>query len=330
MKKKILLTLLCAITIGFSTTNSVSATTSYTNEGGNNGSEVVDITDNPNFVVEKGQISLKNIELKVSNNRLVVNPKVYNYSTTTQVDLLKDEISESIKFENMLIDAITTGKNITDIGYTEVVVKRNESNNWVPVTKEEYSRAQSLRSIIGPTQSFGKLKLQTFVDTGVSNGERYTMAYSDAIWTGLDDGNDSPDAGEDLLSITVPSRYTVLNNYFWGTYKNPSGIPSGDVAARVTNNNERNLVYAFEEFKKPQSEQPGSVSPARYADSVRVGARAKTSNLTPATNKYVSHYVHTYSNITISPTISITGEVSFAIGGSDKAWQISSSVVTEF
>ena len=40
-----------------------------------NEKEVIDITNDPNYVVSKGDVSLENIELSVNENELVINSK---------------------------------------------------------------------------------------------------------------------------------------------------------------------------------------------------------------------------------------------------------------
>ncbi len=49
---------------------------------------------------------------------------------------------------------------------------------------------------------------------------------------------------------------------------------------------------------------------------IRLGffARASTNNLTPTTEMYSSQYIHTYSKLNLSPSISSGGSIDWGIG----------------
>lgn len=58
------------------TSINVQATSTQPNkENIKNEKEVIDITNDPNYVVSKGDVSLENIELSVNENELVINSK---------------------------------------------------------------------------------------------------------------------------------------------------------------------------------------------------------------------------------------------------------------
>ncbi len=178
--------------------------------------------------------------------------------------------------------------------------------------------------VLGEPQKYGKLTLYTFVDSAVSGNQRFTVGYSDAKWSGFDGFNveTAPYVGEDFISITIPSRYTILNNYFWGSYAT-SGI--GNPTGRLTEVSQNSLIYAFDELTK----LPG-INATTYTNSIRIAARASTNNLTPTTEMYSSQYIHTYSKLNLSPSISSGGSIDWGIGSSDEAWKLSSYCTTNF
>ena len=124
-------------------------------------------------------------------------------------------------------------------------------------------------------------------------------------------------------SITIPSRYTILNNYFWGSYAT-SGI--GNPTGRLTEVSQNSLIYAFDELTK----LPG-INATTYTNSIRIAARASTNNLNyQTTEMYSSQYIHTYSKLNLSPSISSGGSIDWGIGSSDEAWKLSSYCTTNF
>ena len=224
------------------------------------------------------------------------------YLTSTDEDLLK-------KYPNISLEYRYLKSN-----------KLNDKNEIVPVTKQELLSKSSL----GEPQKYGKLTLYTFVDSAVSGNQRFTVGYSDAKWSGFDGFNveTAPYVGEDFISITIPSRYTILNNYFWGSYAT-SGI--GNPTGRLTEVSQNSLIYAFDELTK----LPG-INATTYTNSIRIAARASTNNLTPTTEMYSSQYIHTYSKLNLSPSISSGGSIDWGIGSSDEAWKLSSYCTTNF
>lgn len=212
------------------TSINVQATSTQPNkENIKNEKEVIDITNDPNYVVSKGDVSLENIELSVNENELVINSKKRDAETINDLQKLKSLIEKHDGLEDDLINNIKENHNIISIGYYEALLKLNDKNEIVPVTKQELLSKSSL----GEPQKYGKLTLYTFVDSAVSGNQRFTVGYSDAKWSGFDGFNveTAPYVGEDFISITIPSRYTILNNYFWGSYAT-SGI--GNPTGRLT------------------------------------------------------------------------------------------------
>lgn len=303
------------------TSINVQATSTQPNkENIKNEKEVIDITNDPNYVVSKGDVSLENIELSVNENELVINSKKRDAETINDLQKLKSLIEKHDGLEDDLINNIKENHNIISIGYSEALLKLNDKNEIVPVTKQELLSKSSL----GEPQKYGKLTLYTFVDSAVSGNQRFTVGYSDAKWSGFDGFNveTAPYVGEDFISITIPSRYTILNNYFWGSYAT-SGI--GNPTGRLTEVSQNSLIYAFDELTK----LPG-INATTYTNSIRIAARASTNNLTPTTEMYSSQYIHRYSKLNLSPSISSGGSIDWGIGSSDEAWKLSSYCTTNF
>lgn len=276
------------------TSINVQATSTQPNkENIKNEKEVIDITNDPNYVVSKGDVSLENIELSVNENELVINSKKRDAETINDLQKLKSLIEKHDGLEDDLINNIKENHNIISIGYSEALLKLNDKNEIVPVTKQELLSKSSL----GEPQKYGKLTLYTFVET-------------------------APYVGEDFISITIPSRYTILNNYFWGSYAT-SGI--GNPTGRLTEVSQNSLIYAFDELTK----LPG-INATTYTNSISIAARASTNNLTPTTEMYSSQYIHTYSKLNLSPSISSGGSIDWGIGSSDEAWKLSSYCTTNF
>lgn len=234
------------------TSINVQATSTQSNkENIKNEKEVIDITNDPNYVVSKGDVSLENIELSVNENELVINSKKRDAETINDLQKLKSLIEKHDGLEDDLINNIKENHNIISIGYSEALLKLNDKNEIVPVTKQE-----------------------------------------------------------------------LLSNYFWGSYAT-SGI--GNPTGRLTEVSQNSLIYAFDELTK----LPG-INATTYTNSIRIAARASTNNLTPTTEMYSSQYIHTYSKLNLSPSISSGGSIDWGIGSSDEAWKLSSYCTTNF
>lgn len=294
-----------------------SSTVSITNE---KKEDILDITNDSNYFVKKGQVSLTDLNLSISNeNKLEVSPKTRGYQAVQDSNELNDMILNDSKLEEDIKEIVKSGINITDIGYSEALLKVNESNEIVPVKKSDSMILT--RGYMGTPKYDGKLTLYTFVDTAVANGSRFSVAYSDATWSGFDGFNwsASPAQGEDYISIEIPDRYTIMNDYFWGSY-NAGNL--GTPPSRLSEISKSSMIYAFDEFKQLTGLNV-------YANWVRIGARGQTNNLTPNPDMYHSQYVHTFSKIKLSPTFTPSG-IDWGYGEDDKVWKLSSYVSTTF
>ena len=319
MKKRVLSTL-SIILIGIMGIGSLPAN-AVTKDGlrTNDANEVIDITNDPNYSVTTGEISLKNIKFKTSGeNKLILENKSRSKETEKDIKNLQKRLDEDKELREFIYSRVSSGANISNIGYSETFVKVDEFNRTVPVTKKELSR-----DVMGDPSEYGKLTMYTFVEPMHYQGSLYVSAYTHASWSGWGDiiGKLGPAHGEDMISISIPERFTRTFKKFWGEYAKPN---KGDVKSRCTNDADRALIYAFDEVQV--------LTPSRntYLDWVRIATGSKTNSLTPRTDKYTSHYVHTYESMTISPTISSAGNINFGLSSSSKAWQLSSSVNTEF
>lgn len=189
---------------------------------------------------------------------------------------------------------------------------------------------KSLTTVIGDTRKHYQLTLYTLVDTAVSGGKRYTVAYADAKWTNNGvypfQGKEIPAEEEDLIAVTLPERYSLLNDYFWGSY---AGLSNKTPTGRLQTVTQNGIVYAFDEMYKYSN-----YAAHTYTDWVRIGARAVTSDLTPAAETFIGQYVHTFKKVNINPTVSL-GEgfkwgVDAGVSFDDKAWPLSSYVSIEY
>lgn len=102
------------------TSINVQATSTQSNkENIKNEKEVIDITNDPNYVVSKGDVSLENIELSVNENELVINSKKRDAETINDLQKLKSLIEKHDGLEDDLINNIKENHNIISIGYSE-------------------------------------------------------------------------------------------------------------------------------------------------------------------------------------------------------------------
>ena len=324
MKKK-LLTIISSLTLGIMCFNSsfVYATTNESIQHNEvEKSTVKDITDDPNYLVNKGQISLEDMNISIDNSGVVLKAKSRSLETERSINELNKRMSNDPSLESFLMELIQKGAKISDIGYTETYVKTTESGKRLPVKKDEVLK--SPRADIGEWGTKEKLTLYTFVEPMLYEGDLYVSAYSPASWSGwgpIGSMNYSgPAPGDDYISITVPQRYVTTFKSFWGAYELES---LGEPKHSCVTDDEHNLVYAFEELKMLTGVN-------KRLDWVRIATGAKTKYTEERTEKFTSSYVHTYDKITISPSVDASGGLSFGISSSDDAWQISSSVVTKY
>lgn len=275
--------------------------------------EVIDITEDEKYVVSEGQIELGNINLKNSGEELLIEAKERSIETSLEMIELKKHLDESEELKLAIISALENGNDLVGIGYSEVMVEKNNNGEIIPVTKERYLNSRAHGQ--GASSSKGKLKLYTVGESYMSNGKKNIIGISVATWSGFGyEGPDNPSSGADYISVTLPSRYVLYNHKFFSKYYSGSGITKNWSTAE----GDRDIVYAFEE-------SPGS----KWTKDVQLTAYGSSTNTSAIYEKIVSQYVHSYGSVSITPSIG-TGGVSFSISNSNKAWKISSSLTLTF
>lgn len=313
---------------------STSASTNPKIDLSNTNTEVLDVTNDNNYMVSKGQVILSDLDVLISDvNHMTIKSKskTIDSNSSKTIDVINEELKSSSAFRDLLLSKIESGANLSSIGYSEVTLKENSFGDSIPITKSEYweSSNKSLhRGIIsGEETSKGKLRLFTMAETMNYNGEKYVVAYTQSRWLGWDtsniQGKDGPAMSEDYMSITVPTRYTLFDKEFWNEFPPSSGL-TGLTTNWCTNDTAHALVYAFDEVKAINSKYN------TYASTIQINARGKSSDTSIKFEKFTSHYIHSYKEVTISPSVTSTGEVSFGVSSSDKSWQLSSAVTDNF
>lgn len=344
MKKKISILLFSCILVNTITSSGViSKAKDTTNDTKINSQKVVDITNHKDYVTSVGEINLSNFDLLLSDEVLEIQPKDNTITVKEKqtMNLLNNEFELSDEIREFLSEKIRSGSQINAIGYSEVALEKDENGDIVPIKKEKYLNKLNKLNKFGlntyssgsgfPDSNYtggeetgnGKLTLMTCAETMNYEGEKYAVGYTVAHWSGISiSGKEGPATGADLISITVPNRYVLFDSSFWSQFRNSSSLD--DIAKNWrSDEGEHSVIYSFYELKEVNNNYN------TFTSSVELTARAKSSDTTSKYEKFTSHYVHTYSDIAISPTISSSG-ISFGISSSDKAWQLSSSVSGDF
>lgn len=302
-----------------------------------------------NYVVKRGQVNLEDVDINKSfSGNLFVNERNKTDESNEEVDELNYLLSLNDGLEEDLKNIIEKNSNSKIyLGYSTILLKLDKDNNMVPVEKSELTEEElenmhngeininilnenSRTTALGDKRTYYQLTLYTLVDTAVSSGKRYTVAYADAKWTNNGvypfQGKEIPAEGEDLIAVTLPERYSLLNDYFWGSY---AGLSNKTPTGRLDTVTQNGIVYAFDEIYTYSNYVAHT-----YTDWVRIGARAVTSDLTPAAETFIGQYVHTFKKVSISPTVSIgkgfEWGVDAGVSFDDCAWPLSSYVSIEY
>lgn len=223
--------------------------------------------------------------------------------------LLLSEIDNSPALKECLEVSLLKGETPKAIGYTIIYLKEaadDSGYHYEPMTIQEVEDIKAT----GPTSSKGNLRLYTYA-AGLSNNR--IVARSVAEWTTDWQlfASERPAAGNDYISLTVPSNYANLTDTF-SAYCTPAGYLRNYYKE---DEGYTSVVYSFLEF----------LNYAYRVDraTVEMGCVKNTS----AGNRVtcISKYVHTWLSITPSISIDSSG-VSFGISPLQSAWQIASSV----
>lgn len=269
--------------------------------------------------IERGEINLDGLKMKLENNEIkVMNQRILDRSTTERITLLQEKIIESPELKTSLKSQLSEGKEIKAIGYATVYLKDVKDENGIshvePMTKQEYqlSSAAAKGSGTGISRQRGKLTLYTSASITYRSGNRYIGASTVAQWGYVFLGSAETTAngsGLDMITCSVPDKYTITNSYmsFYDTKGSPLKLryyPVQDWKSVVVH-----------EFAKEQNTKNVLTVSGRMTDS---GARQYI--------KVSSQYLHVWTSANVSVGLTSAGIVSFNLSGSNKAWQLASSV----
>lgn len=261
--------------------------------------------------VEKGQITLKNLDLSYNKttDKLCVNEKENSISSTIEKERLINAIDSSPElYDNLKQITQDDNNELQAISYSRIFFdeKDNTFDNS-PMTNAEYNSARSSINNGTPTKSpEGMFTLYTaaYIDQytnqlfGQSNGSYSINNHG---------SSENPSSYYDYVSVSLPSVYLLKS----------SAIYTDNLSQYKTYETDSAVAYRVQLFKNGSTTSYTKV----------LLSAAGTSSASKTGRKVISNYMHTWGTVNASFSYNSSSGITIGATSGTAKWVLASSVI---